>query len=252
MYSDLKGKVAIVTGGGRDIGRQAAIKLAANGVAVCINYFGSKEGAQETLDIIKAAKGKAIAVQGDLTKAKDVAKLIAKCTQKFGDKIHILVNVTGGLVARKTMEDMDEAFWDSVMNLNVKSAFLMSKAVLPLMPSGGTIVNFSSQAGRDGGGGGAIAYATSKGAVATFTRGLAKELGGRGIRVNALAPGMISTGFHDKFTKPEIREKVAAGTPLKREGQAAEVADLVVYLASDASTFMTGTTIDINGGTYFS
>ena len=252
MYSDLKGKVAIVTGGGRDIGRQAAIKLAANGVAVCINYFGSKEGAQETLDIIKAAKGKAIAVQGDLTKSKDVAKLIAKCTQKFGDKIHILVNVTGGLVARKTMEDMDEAFWDSVMNLNVKSAFLMSKAVLPLMPSGGSIVNFSSQAGRDGGGGGAIAYATSKGAIATFTRGLAKEWGGKGIRVNALAPGMISTGFHDKFTKPEIREKVAAGTPLKREGQAAEVADLVVYLASDASTFMTGTTIDINGGTYFS
>ena len=252
MYSDLKGKVAIVTGGGRDIGRQAAIKLAANGVAVCINYFGSKEGAQETLDIIKAAKGKAIAVQGDLTKSKDVAKLIDKCTQKFGDKIHILVNVTGGLVARKTMEDMDEAFWDSVMNLNVKSAFMMSKAVLPLMPSGGAIVNFSSQAGRDGGGGGAIAYATSKGAIATFTRGLAKELGGKGIRVNALAPGMISTGFHDKFTKPEIREKVAAGTPLKREGQAAEVADLVVYLASDASTFMTGTTIDINGGTYFS
>jgi 3-oxoacyl-[acyl-carrier protein] reductase len=252
MYSDLKGKVAIVTGGGRDIGRQAAIKLAANGVAVCINYFGSKEGAQETLDIIKAAKGKAIAVQGDLTKSKDVAKLVAKCTQKFGDKIHILVNVTGGLVARKTMEDMDEAFWDSVMDLNVKSAFMMSKAVLPLMPSGGAIVNFSSQAGRDGGGGGAIAYATSKGAIATFTRGLAKELGGKGIRVNALAPGMISTGFHDKFTKPEIREKVAAGTPLKREGQAAEVADLVVYLASDASTFMTGTTIDINGGTYFS
>ena len=252
MYSELKGKVAIVTGGGRDIGRQIAIKLAANGVFVCINYFGSKEGAQETLDIIKAAKGKAIAIQGDLTKAKDIDKLVAKCTQKFGDKIHILVNNAGGLVARKTMEDMDEAFWDSVMDLNLKSTFLLSKAVLAFMPSGGSIVNFSSQAGRDGGGFGAIAYATSKGGVATFTRGLAKELGGKGIRVNALAPGMISTGFHDKFTKPEIREKVAAGTPLKREGQAAEVADLVAYLASDASTFMTGTTIDINGGTYFS
>ncbi len=252
MYSELKGKVAIVTGGGRDIGRQIAIKLAANGVSVCINYFGSKEGAQETLDIIKAAKGKAIAVQGDLTKAKDVAKLIAKCAQKFGNSIHILVNNAGGLVARKTMEDMDEAFWDSVMDLNLKSTFLMAKGVLHYMPSGGSIINFSSQAGRDGGGFGAIAYATSKGGVATFTRGLAKELGGKGIRVNALAPGMISTGFHDKFTKPEIREKVAAGTPLKREGQAAEIADLVTYLASDASTFMTGTTIDINGGTYFS
>jgi 3-oxoacyl-[acyl-carrier protein] reductase len=252
MNSNLKGKVAIVTGGGRDIGRQVAIKLAAQGVAVCINYFGSKEGAQETLDVIKAAKGKAIAVQGDMTKAKDVEKLVAKCVQKFGESIHILVNVAGGLVARKTMEDMDEAFWDTVMDLNVKSAFLMSKRVLAHMSAGASIINFSSQAARDGGGGGAIAYATSKGAVATFTRGLAKELGGKGIRVNALAPGMISTGFHDKFTKPEIREKVAAGTPLKREGQAAEVADLVVYLASDSSTFMTGTTIDINGGTYFS
>ncbi len=252
MYSELKGKVAIVTGGGRDIGRQIAIKLAANGVAVCINYFGSKEGADETVNIIKAAKGRAIAVQGDLTKPKDVEKLVAKCVQKFGESIHILVNNAGGLVARKTMEDMDVAFWDYVMDLNLKSTFLLSKEVLPFMSSGGAIINFSSQAGRDGGGFGAIAYATSKGGVATFTRGLAKELGGKGIRVNALAPGMISTGFHDKFTKPEIREKVAAGTPLKREGQATEVADLVVYLASDASTFMTGATIDINGGTYFS
>lgn len=252
MYSELKGKVAIVTGGGRDIGQQTAIKLAANGAAVCINYFGSKEGSQTTVDTIVAAGGQAIAVQGDMTNGADVAKLIAECRAAFGDAIHVLVNVAGGLVARKTMEDMDEAFWDSVMNLNVKSAFMVTKAVLPFMPTGGTIINFSSQAARDGGGGGAIAYATSKGAVATFTRGLAKEVGGKGIRVNALAPGMISTGFHDKFTKPEIREKVAAGTPLKREGQAAEVADLVVYLASDASTFMTGATIDINGGTYFS
>jgi 3-oxoacyl-[acyl-carrier protein] reductase len=252
MTTNLKGKVAIVTGGGRDIGQQIAIKLAANGAAVCINYFGSKEGSEETVKLIKAAKGKAIAVQGDMTKAKDVEKLITKCVKAFGENIHVLVNVAGGLVARKTMEDMDEAFWDSVMDLNLKSAFMVTKQVLPLMPSGGSIVNFSSQAARDGGGFGAIAYATSKGGVATFTRGLAKELGGKGIRVNALAPGMISTGFHDKFTKPEIREKVAAATPLKREGQATEIADLVVYLASDAASFITGATIDINGGTYFS
>jgi 3-oxoacyl-[acyl-carrier protein] reductase len=252
MYPDLKGKVAIVTGGGRDIGRAIAVKLAASGASVCINYFGSEAGAEETISLIKAAKGKAIAVKGDMTKPKDIEKLIAKCTKTFGETIHILVNNAGGLVARKTMEDMDEAFWDSVMDLNLKSTFLLTKGVLPFMPSGGAIVNFSSQAGRDGGGFGAIAYATSKGGVATFTRGLAKEVGGKGIRVNALAPGMISTGFHDKFTKPEIREKVAAGTPLKREGQAAEVADTVAYLASDAASFVTGAVIDINGGTYFS
>lgn len=128
----------------------------------------------------------------------------------------------------------------------------MTKAVLPYMPSGGSIVNFASQAARDGGGFGALAYATSKGGVSTFTKGLAKELGPKGIRVNALCPGMISTGFHDTFTKPEIREKVASGTPLKREGQAAEIADLVTYLASDKASFITGTNIDINGGTFFS
>ena len=251
MYSDLKGKVAIVTGGGRDIGQQIAIKLAANGAAVCINFFGSEEGGQETLDIIKAAGGQAIAVKGDMTNTTEVATLVSECVAAFGDKIHVLVNVVGGLVARKTMEDMDENFWDFVMGLNLKSPFLVSKAVLPYMPSGGSIINFSSQAGRDGGGG-AIAYATSKGGVATFTRGLAKELGPKGIRVNALAPGMISTGFHDTFTKPEIREKVAAGTPLRREGKAEEIADLVTYLASDSASFITGALLDINGGTYFS
>lgn len=252
MYTDLKGKVAIVTGGARDIGRAIALKLAENGASVCINYFGSKDAAQETLDLIKAAKGKAIAVQGDMTKAKDVEKLISKCTQKFGDTIHIVVNNAGGLVARKTMDDMDEAFWDSVIGLNMKSAFLVTKYALPHIPQGGAIVNFSSQAGRDGGGFGAIAYASSKGGIATFTRGLAKEVGSKGIRVNALAPGMINTGFHDKFTKPEVRKNVAAATPLKREGDAKEIADTVAYLVSDAASFITGAVIDINGGTYFS
>ena len=144
MYTDLKRKVAIVTGGGRDIGRQVALKLAANGAAVCINYFGSAEGAKETVDTIKTTKGKAIAVQGNMTKGKNVEKLVARCQAKFGDAIHILVNVTGGLVARKTMDDMDESFWDSVINFNLKSVFLVTKRVLPFMSSGGSIVNFSS------------------------------------------------------------------------------------------------------------
>ncbi len=252
MYSDLKGKVAIVTGAGRDIGKAIALELAANGVAVCMNYFSSEEGGEETLKEIQAAGGRAIALKGDMTNAAEVKALVDAAVETFGGKIHILVNVVGGLVARKTMEDMDEKFWDFVMGLNLKTAFVMTKAVLPYMPSGGSIVNFASQAARDGGGFGALAYATSKGGVSTFTKGLAKELGPKGIRVNALCPGMISTGFHDTFTKPEIREKVASGTPLKREGQAAEIADLVTYLASDKASFITGTNIDINGGTFFS
>ena len=119
------------------------------------------------------------------------------------------------------------------------------------MPEGGAIVNFASQAARDGGGPGASAYATSKGGVLTFTRGLAKELGPKNIRVNCVSPGMISTTFHDTFTKDEVRTKVAAGTPLRREGKAGEVGDLVVYLASDEASFITGASVEINGGTYF-
>lgn len=128
----------------------------------------------------------------------------------------------------------------------------MSKATIPFMGSGASIINLSSLAGRDGGGPGASAYATAKGGVMTYTRALAKELGPKNIRVNAVLPGMIATAFHDTFTKPEVRTNVANSTLLKREGKATEVADLVVYLASDQSSYVTGTNIDINGGLNFS
>ncbi|MBU0559041.1 MAG: glucose 1-dehydrogenase [Bacteroidetes bacterium] len=245
------GKTVIVTGGARDIGRQTSLKLAEAGVKVCVNYYDNPEDANETIKTIKEHGGTAIAVQGNMTKQADIDKVVAECTKEFGNEIHFLVNVAGGLVARKTMEDMDENFWDFLMTLNLKTVFLVTKAVLPHMPEGGAIVNFSSQAARDGGGPGAIAYATSKGGVLTLTRGLAKELGPKKIRVNAVSPGMINTTFHDTFTKPEVREKVAGMTPLRREGEAPEVADLVVYLLSDKSSFITGASVEINGGTYF-
>lgn len=247
-----KGKVAIVTGGARDIGRAVSMKLASEGAKVVVNYLSNPAQADETIHLIKVNGGEAVAVQADVTKSSDVAKLVAETQKAFGNEIHILVNVAGGLVARKLIADMDEEFWDFVMNVNVKSVFLTTKYVVPFMPAGGAIVNFSSQAGRDGGGFGASAYATGKGAVATFTRGMAKELGPQGIRVNAVDPGMIATTFHDTFTKPEVRTAVANGTPLRRQGDAKEVADLVAYLASDESSFITGTNIDINGGTWFS
>lgn len=248
---DLKGKVALVTGGARDIGRHVSLLLAENGASVCINYYDNKEQAEETLKMIEEIGGKAIVSQGDMTKTEDIKKVVDDCIKAFGSEINILVNVAGGLVARKNMQEMDEEFWDFVMGLNLKSVFLVTKEVLNHMPEGGAIVNFTSQAARDGGGPGAMAYATSKGGVLTFTRGLAKELGPKKIRVNAVSPGMINTTFHDTFTKPEVREKVAAGTPLKREGKANEVADLVVYLASDRASFITGVSVEINGGTYF-
>jgi 3-oxoacyl-[acyl-carrier protein] reductase len=128
----------------------------------------------------------------------------------------------------------------------------MTQAALALMSDGGAIVNVSSQAGRDGGGPGGIAYGASKGAIMSMTRGLAKELGPRRIRVNAVCPGMMATKFHDDFTKPEVRQRVAGMAPLGREGQASEVAELVVYLASDQASFVNGTGVDINGGILFS
>jgi 3-oxoacyl-[acyl-carrier protein] reductase len=248
--SDLTNKVALVTGGGRDIGREICIKLASLGAKVCLNYYQSNEEGEETLRLIKDRGGEACVLEGDLTNYNAIKNVVKKCADEFGSRIDILVNVVGGLVARKTMEEMDEKFWDLVLGLNLKSTFLVTKEVLTYMKSGGVIVNFSSQAARDGGGPGAIAYATSKGGVLTFTKGLAKELGPKGIRVNCVSPGMISTKFHDTFTKPEVREKVAAATPLRREGKASEVADLVAYLVSEESSFITGASIEINGGTY--
>jgi 3-oxoacyl-[acyl-carrier protein] reductase len=247
----LKGKVAIVTGGARDIGAAVSIKLAQAGAKVCVNYLNNKEAAEGTLATIKQAGGTAIIAQGDVTKSADVVKIVDECKAVFGDSIDILVNVAGGLIARKLLQDIDEDFWDAVMNVNLKSTFLFTKAVVPNMINGGVIVNFSSQAARDGGGFGAMAYSTAQGGILTFTKGLAKELGPKGIRVNCVSPGMINTTFHNTFTKDEVRKNVAAATHLRREGEAKEIADLVLYLASPNSSFITGASIEINGGTYF-
>ncbi|MES2274453.1 MAG: SDR family oxidoreductase [Bacteroidota bacterium] len=248
----LKDKVAIVTGGSRDIGRAVCVKLAQEGAKVVINYHKGEDAAKETLALVEQAGGEGIIAYADITNAAEVEAMVQTARTAFGDDINLLVNVAGGLVARKPTAEMDGDFWDFVMAINVKSVFLACKSVIPYMPAGSAIVNFSSLAGRDGGGGGASAYATAKGAVMTYTRALAKELGPKNIRVNSVAPGMIATSFHDTFTKPEIRANVANSTPLKREGQAHEVADLVVFLASSDSSFISGANVDINGGVAFS
>ncbi|MFA4869888.1 MAG: 3-oxoacyl-ACP reductase family protein [Pedobacter sp.] len=248
----LKNKVAIVTGGSRDIGRAVSIQLAQEGAKVVINYHSNKSNAEETLKQITDNGGEGIIVKGDVTKSAEVAELINKTKETYGDEIHILVNVAGGMIARKATLEIDEDFWDEVMDLNLKSVFLVSQATIPHMKSGAAIVNLSSLAGRDGGGPGASAYATAKGGIMTYTRSLAKELGPKNIRVNAVLPGMIATTFHDTFSKPEVRVNVANATLLKREGTASEVADLVVYLASDQASYITGTNVDINGGLNFS
>ena len=248
----LKDKVAIVTGGGRDIGRDVSRVLAREGAKVVINFANDEASAAETLESVRAAGGEAIVHRADVTTADGVASLVAAAQAAYGQEVHILVNLAGGMVERRPLADIDEAFFDKVMTLNMKSTYLMTRAVAPLMPEGGAIINFASQAGRDGGGPGAAIYATSKGAVMTFTRAIAKELGPKGVRVNSLCPGMIDTSFHDTFTKPEVRTAVAGATPLRRQGRPEEVAETVAYLASDAASFVTGANLDINGGTYFS
>jgi len=247
-----KGKVAVVTGGARDIGRAISVKLAKEGAKVVVNYFNSDAGAKETIEEIKSFGGEAIAVKADVSNLNDIKNLKAKAVEAFGEEIHILVNNAGGLFARKTLQEFDEDFYNLVMDVNFKSTVFVMQAFESLMGKGGSIINLSSLAARDGGGGGSSLYASSKGAVTTFTRGMAKELGPKGIRVNSLCPGMIATKFHDDFTKDEIRKIVAGKTPLRREGTADEVADLVIYLASDKSSFVTGANFDINGGLAFS
>lgn len=252
MTKILADKVAIVTGAGRDIGRAVAIELARQGARVAVNYRSGGTDARGTEDAVANAGGECRAFCCDVTQSGEVEDLVAQVRSAFGDRIDILVNVAGGMVERRPLGDMDEAFFNRVMQLNMTSTFLVTKAVVPQMVAGGAIVNFASQAGRDGGGPGAAAYASSKGALMAFTRAMAKELGPRGIRVNALCPGMIATTFHDTFTTDEVRRNVAAATPLRRQGDAEEVARTVAWLASDAASFVTGANLDINGGTLFS
>jgi len=200
---------------------------------------------------IERGGGRAVAVKADVTSSSEVSAMVNAVAKAFGGSIDILVNNAGGLLARKKLDEMDESFWDAVMAINLKSVFLVTKAVVPLMTNGGAIVNLSSLAARDGGGGGALAYSAAKGAVLTLTRGLSKELAPKKIRVNCVSPGMIDTTFHDTFTSPEVRKAVAGRTSIGREGSAEDVANAVLFLASDASAYITGESIEINGGIYF-
>jgi 3-oxoacyl-[acyl-carrier protein] reductase len=250
LQGELSGKVALVTGGGRDIGRAVCLAFAKAGAAVAVNYNASADKANDVVREIEELGGRAVAVKGDVTRAQDVEATVAAASS-LGSSIDILVNNAGGLIARKKLDEMDETFWDDVMAINLKSVFLVTKAVVPRMTNGGSIVNLSSRAARDGGGGGALAYSAAKGAVLTLTRGLSKELASKKIRVNCVSPGMIDTTFHDTFTSPEVRRTVASRTSVGREGTSDDVANAILFLASDRSAYITGESIEINGGIYF-
>ena len=246
---DLNGKVALVTGASSGIGRATAEALAANGARVAINFQRNEAGAEAACSQITGAGGRAMVVQGDVTRASDVQSLVERTINEFG-AIDILVNNAGSLVERLKILELTEERWDEVIDLNLKSAFLCAQAVAGSMMERktGAIVNVSSIAGRNGGAPGSIHYSAAKGGLITFTKGLAKELAPFGVRVNAVAPGVIDTPYHEQFSSPEMMKTYAGMIPLGRVGTPAEVGKVICFLASDAASYLAGETIEINGG----
>ena len=248
---DVTGKVALVTGGSSGIGAAAAKMLAANGARVAINFHHNGAGAQETRDEIISGGGNAIVVQADVAKSSEVDSLIKRTVEAFGP-IDVLVNNAGSLIERLRILELTEERWDQVIDLNLKSAYLCCRAVAASMieRKAGAIVNVSSIAGRTGGALGSIHYSTAKGGLIAFTKGLAKELAPSGIRVNAVSPGVIDTRYHEQFSTPEMMKGYVAGIPLGRVGTPDDVASVICFLASNASSYLAGETIEINGGMF--
>jgi 3-oxoacyl-[acyl-carrier protein] reductase len=242
-------RVAFVTGAAVGIGQAIAIRLAAEGFAVALGYHA--RSAEDAVAAIEAAGGEAMAIDVDVMDSERVETAVAQVVSRLG-RLDVVVNNAGGLVGRVPIGEMTDEHWNHVLALNLTSAFYGTRAAGRHLGPGGRIVNVSSNAAQSGGGPGAAAYAAAKAGVIGFTRAAAKELGSRGITVNALAPGFIEdTPFHATFSTPEAQRSMAGQAALGRAGKPADVAAIVAFLASPDSGFVTGTVIDVNGGSYF-
>ena len=245
---DLKGQTALITGASTGIGAAAAIAFGARGVRVAVHYNQSGTEAQKVVDTIVAAGGEAFAIQGDVRDSAAIVRVVRETNERLGS-IDILVNNAGSLVKRVPIAEFDD-----VMHINARSVLAFCREVVPLMRArgkGGSIINVSSVAARNGGGPGAYLYAGAKGFVSTATHGLAKELAPDNIRVNAVAPGVIQTPFHDRFSTPALLESMRAGIPMARIGEPDECAGAFLYLASaQMSGYVTGQILEVNGGQY--
>ena len=248
----LTGKNILITAGAQGIGEAITRHFIDSGANVAIHYFSSAATANELVEYASSKGQKAVAIAGDLTKEADANALVEKTVNALGS-LDILINNAGSLVARKMLNEMEVEFWHKVMDINLTSMMLVTRAAAPYLAKNdnSSIVNLASLAGRKGGHPGSLVYSTSKGAILTFTRALASELGPQGTRVNAVAPGLIlGTSFHNTHTTAESAAATVAGIPIQRAGNADDVARAVVYLASEYDGFITGATLDINGGVY--
>jgi 3-oxoacyl-[acyl-carrier protein] reductase len=245
----LSEEVAWVTGSSTGIGRAVAVELAAGGRRVVVHYHASEDEARDVVKEIEDSGGEASLVGGDVSDADEVGRMVGEIQDRYG-RLDVLVNNAGSLIERRKLSGMTEELWDRVMDVNLKSVYLVSLAVLPLMKrqGRGRIINMTSVAARNGGGPGSVAYATAKGGVSTLTRAMAKELVSENILVNAVAPGVITTPFHDRFTPPDVRENLKNTIPMGREGTPEETAGVVVFLASPAAEYLVGEIIEVNGG----
>jgi 3-oxoacyl-[acyl-carrier protein] reductase len=243
------GRVAWVTGSSTGIGAATSLKLAENGYDVAVHYGSSEDEASEVARRIGEMGRDALLVRGNVASGEDARRMAREVEERFG-RLDVLVNNAGSMVERVGLEEMTEETWDRIMDVNLKSVYLITQSALPLMKrtGGGTIVNVSSIAARIGGSANSIAYAAAKGGVSTMTRVLASALAPDNIIVNAVAPGRIATPFHDRFSASEARQEKAQAIPLKREGTPEEVAEVIAFLVSPAASYVVGEIVEVNGG----
>jgi 3-oxoacyl-[acyl-carrier protein] reductase len=245
-------KNVLITAGAQGIGESITRHFIDSGANVAIHYFSSAEVANQLMEYAISKGQKAVIIPGDLTNEGDANAIVEKTIEAFGG-LDILINNAGSLVARKMLNEMKTEFWHKVMDINLTSMMFVIRAASPYLMKNdnSSIVNLASLAGRKGGHPGSLAYATSKGAILTLTRALSAELGPQGIRINAVAPGLIlGTSFHNTHTTKKSADATTASIPIQRAGNAADVARAVLYLASEYDGFITGATLDINGGVY--
>ena len=250
---DLKGKTALITGASTGIGAAVAIAFAARGMRVAVHYNSSADAANAVVATIRAAGGDAFALQADVRDTQAIRAAVQTAAAQLGH-IDVLVNNAGSLVKRAPIAEFDDALFDEVMHINARSVLAFCREVVPLMRAhgqGGSIINVSSVAARNGGGPGAYLYAGAKGFVSTATHGLATELARDNIRVNAVSPDVIQTPFQDRFSTPAILKSFRAGIPMGRIGRPDECIGAFLFLASaEMSGYVTGQILEVNGGQY--